>query len=568
MLQELIVKDFAIIDSLTLSFMKGLNMLTGETGAGKSIIVGALGLLMGGRASAELIRTGSEEALVEAVFNIHNNPEIKNIFLSWDMESDADQVLIRRTISKTGKNRIIINDRLATTQMLAQLGGRLIDISGQYSQQLLLQEERHIDILDSFGGLSQLRDHYHTLYTAFQDKTSELKTLVTNETSRVKRQELLEFQNKEIEQACLSVGEEQELLAEKLILANATILYEKTYGAYINLYENDNACLTVLKQLLHDLEEACSVDPGITPLKDNLESSFLTIEDTAFSLRTYAKNIIMDPARLESVESRLDMIHRLKNKYGDSIEQIIAYQKEIQRELETIDVSSSRITMIRDELSICGKQLWSVADELSNKRKNAALLLKKKVEKELDSIGMKKATFFVHIKSTSREESMIPESLIHGLNSTGKDSVQFYISPNQGEDSKPLSRIASGGEISRIVLAIKKIIAGTYKVPTLLFDEVDAGIGGAVAEAVGSKLHEIAATHQVLCITHLPQIACFGTYHYSVKKSICNGRTLTSVELLDERGRIDELARMLGGKNISDKTIAYAKEMLKHSRNN
>jgi len=568
MLQELFVKDFAIIDSLNLSFMKGLNILSGETGAGKSIIVGALGLLMGGRASTELIRTAKDEAVVEAVFDVSDYADIKDMLLSWGIEIGDNQLIIRRTISKTGKNRIFIGERLATIQMLSQIGGRLIDISGHYSQQLLLQAERHVDILDAFGEVLMIREQYQKLYSTFQEKARELKSILTKEEQRAKRRELLMFQNEEITKSQLASGEEEKLLKEKRIFLNAKSLYEKTYGVYAKIYEDDSSSLTSLKRNLRELEEAAEIDSELKPYKENLETVLISLEDTAFSLRNYAEKIQVDPERLDALEVRLDEIHRLKRKYNGSVEEILTYQKDIQKELEGIEGSSKKTEELRRKLAEYAEKLWILAEQLSEKMEKAGRMLKKEVEEELATIGMKKSCFFTEIKKERKTAFDSPESAIQGLNSCGMDSVEFFISTNLGEEPKPLSRIASGGEISRIVLVLKKILAGNYHVPTLLFDEVDAGIGGAIAEAVGVKLKEISESHQVLCITHLPQIACFGKYHYSVSKTMRNGRNVTCVELLDDKARLNEISRMLGGKNISEKTRVHASEMLRNANRN
>lgn len=565
MLQELFVKDFAIIDSLNLKFQEGLNILSGETGAGKSIIVGALGLLMGGRASLELIRSAKDEAVVEAVFDLSNCEDVKDMLDSWGIKINDDQLLIRRIISRTEKNRIVIGERLATIQMLSQIGGRLIDISGQYAQQLLLQVERHIDILDAFGEALNLRIQYQDIYNQFQAKAFELKSILTQEEEMARRRELLCFQNEEIIKASLMPEEEEDLLKEKKILSNARALYEKTNSVYVNLYEDENACLTTLGRFLKELEIAAKIDSDLVQFKENLEAVSINLEDIALSLRNYAEKINMDGGRLDICEARLDEIYRLKRKYGNSIKDILSYQKSIQKELEGIEVSSKKVENLREELIENAKKLWTLAELLSEKREKAAKILKGKVESELATIGMKKACFCTEIKKKKQPILENAESAIEGLNSCGMDSVEFFISTNLGEEPKPLSKIASGGEISRIVLIIKKILAGNYHVPTLLFDEVDAGIGGAIAEAVGLKLKEISRSHQVLCITHLPQIACFGKYHYSVNKKPHNGRTVIRVERLDDRGRMDEIARMLGGKNISEKTRAHAHEMLRNA---
>jgi DNA repair protein RecN (Recombination protein N) len=562
MLLDLFIRDFAIIESLHVTFAAGLTMITGETGAGKSILVGALSLLMGGRASADMIRTGSDEAVVEALFDITNSPEIRVMLGSYELDSNADQLLIRRIISRTGKNRILIGERPATMQMLTQLSGMLVDISGQYSQQLLLQAEKHIDLLDAYGGFLPLRARYQQEYTRYQTLADELHSLTLLRQTAQRRRELIAFQHDEISSAQLSPAEEETLVQERTVVASAQALYEKTYGVYTALYEDQQSFLGMLKKLSHELRDAAAIDPSLTAAYDALESNLLGIEDTALSLRCYADKITMDPARLDQIESRLDVLFRLKKKYGKTIPEIIRYRDEIHTELESIDGSSTRMNELSRELLSLSDHLWILAAELSAGRAKAAQTLKKKVEAELATIGMKKASFAAYIKSAVRQQADDPALACAGLMPLGMDAVEFYISPNQGEEPKPLSRIASGGELSRIVLALKKIIASSYKVPTLLFDEVDAGIGGAVAESVGIKLKEIAASHQVLCITHLPQIACFGSQHLSVQKCAKNGRTVTSVEQLDSEGRLGELSRMLGGVKISEATRKHAHEML------
>ena len=562
MLQELFVKDFAIIDTLELSFRSGLNILSGETGAGKSIIVGALELLMGGRATRDNVRTEKKEAVVEAVFDVEQYHEVKELLAGWGIETDDNQILLRRIISKNGKSRIYIGERLATIMMLSQIGGRLIDISGQYSQQLLLQQERHIDILDEFGGLTELRARYQDLFDLFQERVGQLKMLDDEERERTGKIELLAFQNDEISRAGLAAGEEEELLQERRILLNAQSLYEKTFGAYAVMYEDENACLTVLRKLLRDIDDAANIDPDLVPVQKSLDSAVLSLEDCALTLQGYADRIPLDADRIDEVETRLDEISRLKKKYGSTVGEVLKFQETVEKELRRIETGSREAEQIRQELAGHADRLWDLAGQLTKKRNEASAKLAEQVESELATIGMKKACFSCAFTSAARQSGEDPVSSARGLNRKGSDLVEFYISTNQGEEPKPLSRIASGGEISRIVLVLKKILAGSYRVPTLLFDEVDAGIGGAVAEAVGMKLREIAGSHQVLCITHLPQIACFGMHHYSVVKAAAENRSVTRVELLDEEGRVEEIARMLGGKTISDTTREHACEML------
>ena len=567
MLLELVIKDFAIIDRLNLSFKKGLNILSGETGAGKSIIVGAVSLLLGGRAYSELIRSEKDAAVVEAVFDINDSSEVKRLLNTLGITAEDDQLIIRRIISRSGKNRVYINDQLANIQMLSQIGGALIDISGQYSQQLLLQTEGHINIIDIFGVHDEIRAQYREGYDEFLDTLDELNVLVKKEDELKSKKDLYIFQNDELNKACLNLAEEDALLKEKNILINARELYDKTYGVYVEMYENDDSYISALKSAYKSIEEASAIDAVLEEQRKSLESIILELEDNALSLRAYSDKVNIDPEKLEQVESRLDVIYMLKKKYNKTVEDLIDYQKMIEADLSKIESFADDINKLKDKLKTNSNTLWALADKLSEKRKKASAHLRKSVEKELKSIGMEKTDFYVEIKSCSKSDNDDPKSYVHGLGMSGKDEVEFFISPNRGEEKKPLSKIASGGELSRIVLAIKKIMAEKYLIPTLLFDEVDTGIGGSVADSVGTKLNEISMSHQVLCITHLPQIACFGDHHFNVTKTLADNRTITKVELLGEQSRIDEISRMLGGKNITDKTIAHAVEMLKTAQN-
>jgi len=566
MLLELIIKDFAIIDKLNLQFKKGLNILSGETGAGKSIIVGAVNLLMGGRAYSELIRSEKDDAVVEAVFEIKDAAEVKKILHSLGIKAADDQLIIRRIISRNGKNRIFIGEQLGNIQMLSQIGSALIDISGQYSQQLLLQTERHINIIDSFIEKDTLCTRYRKNYENYQNTLTNLNKIIKKDEALKTKKDLYLFQMDELQKSSLCPEEEETLIKEKNILVNAKDLYDKTYGVYSEMYADDNAHISAIKSSYKKIEEAAGIDENLEPQRKVLESIILELEDNAQSLRSYSDKINIDPERLDLVESRLDILYRLKNKYGKSISELIDYQKMVENDLNKIESYSGEIDDLKNKLKIESETLWALADELSNERKKASVHIKKNIEKELKSIGMGKTDFTIKINSQFNSNSDNINEYIKGLTILGKDEIEFFISPNKGEEKKPLSKIASGGELSRIVLAIKRIMAEKYLTPTLLFDEVDTGIGGAVADAVGNKLCEISKSHQVLCITHLPQIACFGNNHFNVTKSLTNNRTVTNVDLLEENSRINEISRMLGGKKITDKTIAHAVEMLKNAQ--
>ena len=565
MLQELRIRNFAIIQALDVSFDSGLTILSGETGAGKSILVGALGLLLGGRATADMIRTGADEAMVEAVFDISGNSDCVADTACLGLNVVDDCLILRRIISRSGRNKIYIGDSAATLQQLALIGGRLLDVSGQYSQQLLLHLENHGLILDAFCGNQDLLRDYEQAYDAFQQTRQELCELQTGESRLREQQELIQFQYTEIEQACIQTDEDIKLEQERTVLQNARGLYERTWGAYQQLYEDEHSCLGAVQRMERDITQASEFDPKLQGISNQLQQAAAMMEDAAFELRAYAEQVVVDPQQLEEVENRLEIIQRLKRKYGGTLEGVLQYLQECSDSLADITSASARIEELQAALNQQVDDLWSMAGVLMQRRRSAAEILQKKAAVELKSIGMAKAVFICTIVSAECLEAGEPEGRAAGLSRTGCDQIEFLIVTNQGEEPKPLSKIASGGELSRIVLALKKILAGNYHVPTLLFDEVDAGIGGAVAHAVGLKLKEIARDHQVLCITHLPQIACFGNHHFSVSKTAREGRTLTDVARLDVQERLQEIARMLGGKHITEATTAHARDMLQQA---
>jgi len=565
MLQELRIRNFAIIQALDVSFDSGLTILSGETGAGKSILVGALGLLLGGRATADMIRTGADEAMVEAVFDVTGNSELAADAARSGLDTADDCLILRRIISRSGRNKIYIGDSAATLQQLALIGGRLLDISGQYSQQLLLHLENHGIILDAFCGNQDLLRDYAEAYDAFQQARQELCELQDGEGRLLDQQELLQFQFAEIEQARVQPGEDLALEQERTVLQNARGLYERTWGAYQQLYEDEHSCLGAVQRMAGDILQASGLDPQLQGTSDQLKQAAATMEDAAFELRAYAERVVVDPQRLEDVENRLELLQQLKRKYGGTLESVLQHLQECSDSLVGITSGSARIEELQAALNQQVDALWNMAGVLTKRRRSAAETLQKKVAAELESIGMAKAVFICTIISAECPVAGEPEGRAVGLSRIGCDQVEFLIVTNQGEEPKPLSKIASGGELSRIVLALKKILAGNYHVPTLLFDEVDAGIGGAVAHAVGLKLKEIARDHQVLCITHLPQIACFGNHHFSVSKTAREGRTLTDVARLDVQERLQEIARMLGGKHITDATTAHARDLLQQA---
>ena len=557
MLLQLNIKDFAIIDNLQITFGKGLNILTGETGAGKSIIVDAVKLILGDRASLEDIRSSKDEAVVEAMFDISSLKDVAGLMETTGLPNE-ENIIIRRVISRSGKNRTFINNSMANLTLLQEIGSRIIDIYGQHDHQSLTRQEEHIDILDNFGGLMPLRQEYINAYTEYVSIKKELDSLMADNEKLVERQDFLSFQSREIEAAGLKTGEDAELKKEKEILANAEKIFDAAHSGHDILYASGGSVLERIGHVLNRLKDVSRIDERLNPTLQTLETAVCQLEDAASFLRNYSQEMSFEPGRLEEADNRLDAINKLKKKYGQTIELILQKKKEIDKELDSIIHHDEKIAELKKTIDGSSAKAVALAKKLSDKRIDAGRILKKKMEQELSDLGMKKTVFEARIKKDAFEAGNF------NLGENGMDRLEFFISPNVGEEPKPLAKIASGGELSRIMLAIKKI-AATGKIPVLIFDEVDAGIGGGTAEVVGKKLKEVSKNHQVLCITHLPQIAAYADKHYSVAKEVRAGRTCASIKELKNEERISEISRMLGGVKITDRTREHAREMLENA---
>jgi len=539
----------------------GLNIFTGETGAGKSIVVDALNLALGERASAELIRTGCQEAVVEAAFELNktNMTELRALLAEQGIEADPrEDLIVRRVLSASGKNKIYINGSLANLATLAALGASLADIHGQHEHQSLLSLERQMEMLDSFGGLTGLREDLAGLYHQLQAARKALAELEAGEQNRARREDILLYQKNEIEAATLKPGEDENLANEQKILANSEKLASLSHTADEALYSSDSSVLSGLKKAMTSLREIAAIDNRLTPILELCEAGRVQIEEAAREVSSYADRMEFDPERLERIGDRLDTIQKLKKKYGGTIEEIMVFGIKISAELERMERSTEEIERLKSEIQAIKFSLTSKAQELTKNRVTAGRVLEKKIEAELVQLGMKKAILNVKITQEPGGDTLDGRK----LGPHGADRVEFLIAPNPGEEPRPLAKIASGGEVSRIMLALKTILMEGDSIPTLVFDEVDAGIGGAVAEEVGKKLKRVAAKRQVFCITHLPQIASMATSHYGVAKFVKMDRTSTEVRLLGEQERVNEIARMLGGKIITEATIKHAEEMI------
>jgi DNA repair protein RecN (Recombination protein N) len=557
MLQELRIKNFAIIDELNLSFSKGLNILTGETGAGKSIILNAVHLLLGDKATEEWIRSSEEEASVEAIFDISGNAEVKERLKDkvshLQAEGEENSLLIRRVISRTGRGKVFINGSPATLGVLSEAGEGLLSIYGQHEHQSLQRVETHVDILDEFGTLLKLREEFQKQYQEFVSLSEEVERIRAEKERRSRERELMAFQSKEIEASRIQPGEEESLKEERGILNHAKKLMDFTHVSEETIYSEEGSAIERIQRIINQGREMIAIDPSLSQPLKALESTLIQLEDITLALRDYSRRVEINPMRLEEIESRLEEIDRLKRKYGSTIEEILSFKHRTEEALKSFTSDEERLSLLESRLNPLRQTVNGLARKLSNERKKVALELKKSVVKELSSLGMKKTVFEIHMDS-------LPISL------KGVDRVEFLISPNVGEEVKPLAKIASGGELSRMMLAMKRILAKVGGRQVLIFDEVDSGIGGAMAEVVGKKLRELSLHHQVICVTHLPQIASFADQHHSVRKEVKAGRTLTLVDRLDKEAIVDEIARMLGGMKVTEKTKAHAKEMIENAK--
>jgi len=552
MLTDLYIKNFAIIDNLHVEFGPGLNILTGETGAGKSIIIDAVDLILGGRASADLVRTGAEEATVEALFDLTGHPGIRAALAKTGVECDGE-LLVKRVVSRSGKNRVFVEGGLSTTSVLVGLSRQLINIYGQHESQTLLKPDNHLRLLDEFGGICPLRNEYAAIYDEYRKTLAEIRRLADGEQEAARRIDLLAFQSEEIAVAALSPDEEETLAMERQLLSHAGKLLQNSRGAFEELYGGDGAILGSLRRVITVVEEIGGIDPTLQPITETLNSAYFQMEDAALALRDYAARVEADPDRLLAVEDRIDLLNRLKRKYAPTVADILVCKAEIDRELEGLLNREENRHGLEKSLEALAGVLAEKGEELSRARTAAAGRLKDAMEKELHQLAMKNALFEVALEK-------LPEP-----RPGGQERGEFLFSPNPGEAPKPLARIASGGELSRLMLALKQIHPES-DVPTLVFDEVDSGIGGATSALVGEKLKRVARGQQVLCITHLPQVAAYADNHFRVEKSVVEGRTVTSVSFLPEEERVAEMARMLGGVKITEKTMEHAREMIEQAR--
>ncbi|EGO9357844.1 DNA repair protein RecN [Enterococcus faecalis] len=552
MLQELSVKNFAIISSLQLEFQMGMTVLTGETGAGKSIIIDAMGLLTGGRGSSDYIRQGANKCTLEGLFSMPKSQELKQLLEELGIETEEDSLVIQRDISASGKNVCRVNGRIVNITNLKRIGEYLVDIHGQNEHQELMQSERHIDMLDEFGGkkLLAVKEKYTRAYQEYRALEAKVRKRQKNEKEFAQRMYMLHFQSDEIASAQLVAGEEEQLLEERNKLNNFQKIADALTISYAALNGEDDSSLDKIGTSMNELASIESLDSEYKTLSDTVQNAYYLLQEASGDLSRLIDGLELDEGRLNEVENRLELIRQMKRKYGDSIETILSYYEEITKELAEADFLEGGTGDLEALLAEKQQAAHQQALTLRKERKRLAKELEQQILTELKELYLERTEF--EVRFTELEH----------LQENGLDGVEFYITTNPGEPLKPLVRVASGGELSRVMLAMKTIFSQTQGITSIVFDEVDTGVSGRVAQAIADKIYQISENSQVLCITHLPQVAAVADEHYFIEKEIVAGRTETSVRILSEKERVNEIARMLAGSEITKLTIEHAQELL------
>ncbi|MFS1512233.1 DNA repair protein RecN [Chengkuizengella sp. SCS-71B] len=554
MLIECSIRNLAVIEEANIQFLNGFHVFTGETGAGKSMIIDALSLIIGGRGSSEFVRHGSQKTEIECLFQLEKDHPVINVLIKFGIEIDeTENLIIRREITAQGKSSSRVNGILVNLSMLREIGECLINIHGQHEHQSLLNVDQHLLWLDLFGDekIKNLKTKYQSIYKRYTMIQTELRQLQESDKQLLQMKDLYSFQIDEIEKAQLKIGEDEFLIEEKHKLANAEKMYDGINKAYQLLYGTEQT-LDSIGKAVSNIEQISHYDQKVLqPLLEQIQSAYYQIEDSSFGLREYRESIEFNPSRLDEIEQRLALISSLKRKYGESLEEILNYVEKIKSELEQMENKDDKIQELEKEKEIILHELRKSAKQLSDKRRKISDQLSKKIELELRDLQMEKTRFDVHISND-----------LNHFTKEGWDRIEFMISPNPGEPLRPLHKIASGGEMSRIMLALKTIFSKMDRIPVLIFDEVDTGVSGRAAQAIAEKMSMLSTKCQVFSITHLPQVACMADVHYLIRKFIENDRTFTHVSHLHEGKRINEMARMLGGVEVTKTTEHHAKEML------
>ncbi len=556
MLRELSIRNFAIIDDLTVSFSDGLTVLTGETGAGKSIIIDAVHLLAGGRGSQEFIRHGARKAELGGLFQIaHDDHPIYAKLEEAGLEAEEGTIILRRDLNDNGKSVCRINGKLVPLSVLRDIGGSLIDIHGQHENQELMDEKHHIHLLDYFAyeELKDVQERYSQLYNSYRALKREVQALNLDEQRTAQRIDLYQFQINELEEAALQLDEEERLLEERWRLMNFHKIFERANLAY-EAISGESKGLDYIGNAMNALEDIDDLDTNFKETSEAVASSFYALQDAAYQIKHILDDLEFDPERMNEVEQRLAQYQAMKRKYGTTVEEILVYQAKIEEELMQLINRDETIQQSEKQLHEMEGQLTVLADELSSIRKENAQKLSDAIMNELRVLHMEKAQFIVKFETLEQ------------FDASGKDNVAFYISTNVGEPPKSLPKIASGGELSRIMLALKTIFSSSTGITSIIFDEVDTGVSGRVAQAIAEKISDISVNSQVLCISHLPQVAAMADHHYYIKKQVEDDRTFTTITEIEGNERIEELSRMMSGAEITDLTLQHASELIEMAR--
>ncbi|MBI2619390.1 MAG: DNA repair protein RecN [Ignavibacteriales bacterium] len=571
MLKSIHIKNYAIIDLVEAEFESGLNIITGETGAGKSIFVEALGLILGERASPEVVRKGSEKAIVEGAFHVMANRKIRRLLGNNEIEF-KEEMILRREVSVKGQSRCFINDSPAPVHVLKEVGDLLVDLHGQHEHQSLLRSESHIELLDDFGGLDGLLTEYRASYRRLNDLFNQSEELHQKEAQLREKRDLYEFQLREIDAVGPQPGEEESLSSELKILENSERLFEATSKLYQSLYEGEQAVYDQLVLARNQIEDLAAIDRGFEEIKEECASAAAIISEVTKFLQSYNSRIEFNPERLEQIRERLGQLSLLKKKYGGSLETILAHREKIAREFSLAQNFEGELERLKGEIEAGRSVCSDAAQRLSAKRRDLVQKINKSVVAELAKFGVANATFDVRVENrtlgktsdrngTSRAYVKLGREFFE-TNTRGIDFVEFYISTNVGEDPKPLAKVASGGEVSRVMLALKTILAKSDRLPLLVFDEIDVGVSGRIAQAVGKSLRNLSRFHQVVAITHLPQIAGLADAHFAVEKHEDGKRAKTVLRKLDLEERVEEVAKLMSGAEITEAGLAGARELM------
>lgn len=564
MLKEVHIQNFSLIEKAEISFEDGLNILTGETGAGKSILMGALSMLLGERAGPDLIRSGCDKAIIEGLFEVGSNDHVLRILESQSIELQDGTMTVRRELSNKGQNRCFLNESMVSLSILKQIGDGLADLHGQHDHQSLLRREVHIDLLDAFAGLERLRQDFGAAYDEAARCADSLTELTASKDTRAALLEVYLHELKELDEVAPEAGEDDRLANDERLAANSEQLFDAAHRAYEKLYDREDSVLSALHAIDGHIRRLVSLDSSWSEWSDMLKNALISLQELARELEMYRAKVQYDPERLESIRIRLLQLQRLKKKYG-SLSASIQRQGELRRQVSAADNFAGELERRRKALFTAAKTLMDVGQILSTKRREAAVRFDGLVVAEMKKLGMDHVVF----KTSTR--TLESGGKPFGLNETdsfyatrtGTDEIEFFLSVNVGEDARPLARIASGGEVSRIMLAIKSVLARSDRIPTLVFDEIDVGISGRIAQTVGHSLCALGKLRQIICITHLPQVACMSTTHFSVVKHVEHGKSKTEIRKLSDSEKLLEVAKLLGGSEITAAVMDNARELIR-----